>query len=337
MPDDALLLTEADLRPLGEGGDDIDAAIDTLERATLALHRGLVTQTTFLGHPQPGGRPSARVTLATGAGLDTGIRVFGTPAPDSLHLWRPNNARGYLLLDGETGQVLALMNYSRLNPLRVGASGGLAARHLAPTGARTLAIVGSGQQARTQVQAVCRAVPGIARVLVYSPTPAHREAFAQEVAGRVGVHAEAVGSVEEAARDADIVDLANTSTMPVIERSHVKPGALVISMSENHLAPEFVDTTRAVFITWEAFASGFIGREPYGGRIQGGTFTRADLAAELTAVIAGEATPRRTPDDVVVFELTVLHVHDLAIAQWAYAWARDHRVGTRFVLSTEPG
>src|SRR5688500_19032146 len=119
MPDDALLLTEADLWPMTGDASHMDGAIDAIEQATLALHRGVVTQATFLGHAQGGPRPSPRLTLATGAGLATGIRMFGTPAPDHLGLARASNTRCYVLLDGETGQLLAFMSYSRLNPLRV--------------------------------------------------------------------------------------------------------------------------------------------------------------------------------------------------------------------------
>lgn len=332
-PDDVLILTEADLEPLTAVASHIDGAVDAVEQATLALHRGAAEQATFLGHIRPDGRPSARITLATADGLATGLRVFGSPAPDYLHLSRPNNARAYLLLDGETGQVLALLSWSQLNPLRVGAVGGLAARYLAPAGARTLAILGSGRQARTQVQAVCRAVPSIEEVLVYSPTPAHREAFAREMSAWLGVRAEAVSTVEEATREADVVDLANASTEHLLGRSQIKDGALVISVTEGQLEPELVDTARAVFITWDSLTAS--DREPFSSRIKAGTFTRTHLAAELTAVVAGDATPRRTRDDVVVFDLTASSAHDLAIARWAYGWARANGVGTPFVLSTE--
>jgi ornithine cyclodeaminase/alanine dehydrogenase-like protein (mu-crystallin family) len=333
MPEDALLLTEADLRPLTQDPSLIEGAINALAQATLALHEAAVTQATFLGHPQSTGRPSARLTLATGVGLGTGARIFGTPAPDHLGLARPRNTRGYLLLDDETGQVLALMDFGRLNALRVGAVGGLVARHLAPPHARTLGILGSGQQARTQVQAICRALPALEQVLVYSPTPEHRTAFARDMAEWLGVPFRAVDSAEEAGRDADVLDLATSSTQPVIDHLHVKPGAVVISVTEGQVPVEVVDRARIVFTTWEAIAQNLIPREPYASRIKEGTFSRANLAAELTSVVAGTATPRRDPSDIVVFELTSLHVHDLAVARWAHAWARTSGVGTPFVLS----
>lgn len=335
MPSDALLLTEDDLRPLAEAADSIDACLDILETATKALHAGKSAQTTFMGRNQSAGRPSARLTLATGEGMDTGIRGFGTPAPDYLKLERPANTRYYILIDGETGGLAAVMNYGLLNPLRVGAAGGLAARHLAPKGAKVLGVVGSGQQARTQVQAVVRGVPGLEQVLVYSPTAAHREAFAAEMSAWLGINARAVDTLDAAVRDADIVDLANTNRGPMLQRSQLKPGALLVSMTENQFGQDFVGTTRPVFLTWDTVAANQFPREPWHTPIKAGTLTKDDLAAELGEVIAGEKDPRRTPDDVVVYEITAFGLHDLAVAQWAYQWARQQGVGQPFVLSRE--
>jgi ornithine cyclodeaminase/alanine dehydrogenase-like protein (mu-crystallin family) len=334
MPDDVLLLTDADLRPLREVATYMDAAMDVVAEATLALHRGVVTQANFSGRGQAGGRPSARITFATGDGLDTGIRTFGTPVRDQRGVVQDANSRAFVLLDGESGQVRAFMSYARLNPLRVGAIGGVAARHLAPPGARTLAVLGSGQQARTQVQGICRALPGITSLRVYSPTAAHREAFAQEMASWLDVKADAVGSVEEATQDAPIVAVAASGRAQILSPSQVEPGALVISVTgEGQLSEDFLDAARTVCVNWEALADNFVTREPYQGRIRAGRFGPADVT-ELTALLAGAAEPpRRQPDDVVVFELTAVGAHDLAIARWVYDWARANHVGTPFSLA----
>jgi len=334
VPTDALLLTEDDLRPLAQEASHMDAAIDALERASLALHLGSVRQATFMGRQQShANRASARLTFATGAGIDTGIRVLGIPVPDNMDVTRSANSRAYILLDGESGALLAVMDFSLLNPLRVGAAGGLAARYMAPTGARVLASLGSSQQARTQVQAVVRAVPSIKTVNVYSPTPAHRERFAAEMSGWLGVEAVAVDSVAAACADADVVGLANTSRGVVLERRQVKPGALVISMTGGQFGEDFIEGARLVFPTWEAIAENPMGREPYTAAIKAGAFTKADMAAEFGAVVAKQVDPRRSPSDIVVYEITALNVHDLAVAQWAYAWARSAGVGQPFVLS----
>lgn len=326
MPDHALLLTDEDLQPLTREAALIDGAIAALEQATLALHRGEAAQATFMARAGASGRPSARLTLATGGGMHTGVRIQGAGTGV--------NTRSYLLADGETGALLAVMHFGAINPLRVGASGGLAAKYLAPAGARLLAVLGSGQQARTQVQAVVRAVPTLERVLVYSPTPEHRTAFAAEVAAWLGIRAEAVDSIDAAVRAADVIDLANSARTVLLSPRQVKPGALIIDVTEGQLAPEFVTEARAVFVTWEAVAQNPIPREPFTTPITSGAFGRQHLGAELGAVVAGAADPRRTPHDRVVYVLTAAAVHDLAMAQWAYAWALEQGVGTPFVLGT---
>lgn len=325
MPSDALLLTEADLLPLTQGADVIDGAIAALEVATVALHTESVTQATFMGRAMANGRPSARLTLATGAGLHTGVRIQGNG--------QGANNRTYVLADGETGGVLSVMNFGTVNPLRVGASGGLAAKYLAPPRTHTLAVIGSSEQARTQVQAIVRALPDLQGALVYSPNAQHRAAFAQRMTGWLGIPFKDVGSIDEAVADAGVVTLANSAREVLLWPRQLQKGALVIDVSEQQLAPEFVTSARSVFVTWEGVANNPIPREPYSTPIKASTFTREHLGAELTAVVAAGANPRRTPDDVVVYVLTATHVHDLAMAQWAYDWARANGLGTPFVLT----
>jgi ornithine cyclodeaminase/alanine dehydrogenase-like protein (mu-crystallin family) len=177
-------------------------------------------------------------------------------------------------------------------------------------------------------------VPGITNLRVYSPTPAHREAFAQEMASWLDVEAGAVGSVEEATRGAPIVAVAASGRAQILVPSQVEPGALVISVTgEGQLSEEFLDAARTVCVNWEALADNFVTREPYQGRIRAGRFGQADVT-ELTALLAGEAEPpRRHPGDVVVFELTAVGAHDLALARWVYDWARANHVGTPFSLA----
>ena len=92
------------------------------------------------------------------------------------------------------------MDSGLLNPLRVGAEGGLACRHLASPGAKVVAILGSGKHARTQIAGVANAMPDVEVFRVFSPTQAHREAFAEEMTSWLGRRVDAVSSAEEAIR-----------------------------------------------------------------------------------------------------------------------------------------
>jgi ornithine cyclodeaminase/alanine dehydrogenase-like protein (mu-crystallin family) len=153
----------------------MDGAIDACERATLAEYAGRVRSLDVVDrttHEEPN---LLQIHLATDDSFTTGFQVFGaTPGVPRT------NSRFVVLLDAETRQLLGIVPYEGLSPLRVGASAGVATRYLAPQNTRSVAILGSSKQARRQLQAIARTVPGIEQVRVFSPTPEHREAFARE-------------------------------------------------------------------------------------------------------------------------------------------------------------
>jgi alanine dehydrogenase len=92
-----------------------------------------------------------------------------------------------------------------------------------------LGMLGSGGMARSHVEAL-RAVRPIERLQVYSPTPAHREAFAREMHERHGIESVACDSPQAIYRGADIVVAATDSTVPVLDGSHLEPGQHVINI-----------------------------------------------------------------------------------------------------------
>jgi alanine dehydrogenase len=321
----ARILTASDFQPLRDDPSAMDGALDAVQKAIVAQYQGQIRQSRLVDRV-PGEFEGIRVSLMAGDGLLSGMRVFGNPP----------HTRAFLLFDGVTRALLAILDYGVLNSLRVGATAGVAARHLAPPGARVMALLGSGWQAPPQVHAMCRAVPTLERIRVWSPTPAHREAFAQEMTGRVGLPVEPVASAEAAMRDADIVDLCAPGHFdvraPLFEGRWVKPGALVISMAPNQYTADFVQHARVVAASWETLAEESAPTPPYAELIERGDFTRADVTP-LGAVILNGANPRRAPHDNVIYHLEGGTVQDLFIATWGYAWAIARGLGQSFDLS----
>ncbi len=129
-----------------------------------------------------------------------------------------NSARGLdshqgfvALFDGTTGEPRAIMNAGGITAIRTAAVSGLATRLLAREDAKTLAILGTGTQARSHLEAM-HAVRRFDRVLVWSAS------------GRTLDGAESVATVEEAVRDADVVCTVTSSAEPVLEHGWLKPG-----------------------------------------------------------------------------------------------------------------
>ena len=127
------------------------------------------------------------------------------------------------LFDTETGEFLALFPDGVVQRLRVGATSGLGAKHLARPDATRLGLVGSGWQAAAQLMAFV-SVRAITEVKVYSKRREKREAFAREWRGRLGVPVRAVDTPEECAREVDILAAATSSVVPVLDPSWLREG-----------------------------------------------------------------------------------------------------------------
>jgi ornithine cyclodeaminase/alanine dehydrogenase-like protein (mu-crystallin family) len=297
-----LILTASDFAPLREDPAWMPAALDAVERAIVAHHHGTVRQGRLVDRVA-GEFEGIRVSLLAGEGLFSGMRVFGNPP----------HTRAFLLFDGTTRAMLALMDYGVLNSLRVGATAGVAARYLAPPGTHTVGLLGSGWQAPPQLFALRAAIPTLQRVRVYSRTPEHRRAFAQQMTSRLDLPVEACDSVEQAVRDADVVDLCAPGHFdvrePLFESEWIRPGALVISMAVNQYPPDF-DVPLVVDITEDA------------------------NAMALGAIVVDGMKPRKDPKQSLIYRLEGGTVQDLFVATWGYHWALERGLGKQFDLSS---
>jgi len=129
----------------------------------------------------------------------------------------------------ETGEPVAILNDGVLQHMRVGADGAIGARHVAKAGARVLGMLGSGGMARTHVEALMCVRP-IERLQVFSPTRAHREAFAAEMRAKHGLEVRACDTPGEVYRGADIVAAVTDSALPVLDGRLIEPGTHVINV-----------------------------------------------------------------------------------------------------------
>ena len=237
------------------------------------------------------------------------------------------------LFDMEDCSLLSIMDDHYVSVLRVGATSGVAARHLARQDARVMGLVGSGEQARTQLLAAC-AVRQLHKVKVFSPTRANRERFAEEMTEQAGVEIVPVRSAEEAVRGSDMVTAATNTVDPVIEGAWLEEGAFVNSIvgGDSYLARHELDDAvieRADRIVVGFRQQIFLDRqaEIY-PRIQRGLIREEDLH-ELGELLTGQCPGRESDREIIVFKNnTGMGIQFAATARVLYEAARKKGVGT---------
>ena len=210
-----------------------------------------------------------------------------------------------LALDVMTGMPLALMDGGTITAIRTGAASGAATDLLASTKARTVAILGSGVQARTQLEAVCT-VRDIRRVWVYSPNPTHAERLAQEMAGRGRIPAtiNIAHTAGQAVRDADIICTATSSRTPVFASKDLKSGAHINAVGAFRTDTRELDTEtvrRALVVVDERTAM-WAEAGDLVMPIQAGEITESHIHAELGEIVSGQKPGRTSPEQITLFK-----------------------------------
>jgi len=155
--------------------------------------------------------------------------VGGMKRWESMH--ETNRSWGFVLLFSlKTGVPLAYIHDLGISAMRVGATTGVAHRAFAKNDAKTVGLLGSGYQAIRNLEAIC-CVRQIESVSVYSPSKAHREAFAQNMTQMLGVQVRPVDKPELAVKGMDIVMCATNSSQPVFDGNWLEPGQFVTTIA----------------------------------------------------------------------------------------------------------
>ena len=191
--------------------------IPAMERALIDFSAGKVTQPvrSVISVDPPGGFFGMMPAL-TPEGLGQKIVTF---YPPNANRGLPTHMATIFLADPATGAPLAVMDGRLITEMRTAAVSAVATKLLAAPDARVLAILGSGVQARSHIEAL-QLVRQFKEVRVWSPTTPNAERFAEEIGGKAM-------SAEKAVRDADVVVTATSSKTPVLPGSWLKPGSHV--------------------------------------------------------------------------------------------------------------
>jgi len=328
MPD-VILLNEAELRDIVAL--DVDA-IDCVERAFRALNTEAVTMPPILRLDIPAHTGEVDVKTAYLPSFDSFAIKVSPGFFDNPKLGLPSLNGMMMLLSARTGLLEALLlDNGYLTSVRTAAAGAVAARWLASPDASRAAIIGAGEQARLQLQALTLVRP-ITQATIWSRQPAQAHALADEMAPRLGIRIDVASDIGAALAEADIAVTTTPSTTPLIHAHHLHPGLHLTAMGadaehKNEIAPGALSAA-TLYVCDRLSQVRVLGELHHA--IKAGTVAAQAHMPELGQVIAGHVIGRSSDQDITICDLTGTGAQDTAIANLAFARARADGRGTSF-------
>jgi len=316
-----LLIKEADVRSLLT----MQVALEVVENSLLRQGEGqLVLQ------------PRRRLKTPDNALLH--YMAAGDPVSGYIALKLYTSVQGVArfvvpLFRSTTGEMAALVEADALGQIRTGAASGVATKYLANSSARIAAIIGTGYQARTQLEAVA-AVRRLERVRAFGRDPERRAQFCREMSARISVPVEPATSGQEAVRGADIVITATTATQVVLEGAWLTPGMHINAIGANWPLKRELDAAAVSRCDVLAVDSIEQTKMEAGDLIQafGEDKTRWETVHELSAIITGKIPGRSNASQITLFKSNGIATWDLAAAVRVYELAVAQGIGQSFPL-----
>jgi thiomorpholine-carboxylate dehydrogenase len=274
--------------------------IPAMEKALIDFSAGNVTQPvrSVIKVDPPGGFLGLMPAL-TPEGL--GLKAV-TFFPSNAERGIPTHMATIFLVDPETGTPLAIMDGRLITEMRTAAVSAAATKLLAPPDAKILAILGSGVQARSHVEAL-RLVREFQEIRLWSPTREHAERFAKEIGAKAT-------SAEEAVSGADVIITVTNSTTPVLKGSWLKPGSHVNAVGA--CRPDWRE------LDDEAMSNVVFVDSREGAATESGDviLSGAKIYAELGEALAGKVPSRAS--ETTIFKSLGMAVEDIAAALLVY-------------------
>lgn len=251
-----------------------------------------------------------------------------------------NNSKGLsttpatmILVDEQTGEVSSIMDGTYLTQIRTGAVSGAATDLLSRKDSKVFAIIGTGGQAPSQIEAVLT-VRDIETVIVYNRKLEKAEQFVSEMKETLGKKFEvdfiATDSSEDAVKNADIITTVTTAKKPVFDGKHVKKGAHINGVGS--FKPEMQELDEYILVNADKVyvdtRDGVLNESgDFLTPIKNNTFKSEDIEGELGEVVMGKARSRESDDEITLFKTVGSGVLDIVTARRIYEKAKEKEIG----------
>jgi ornithine cyclodeaminase len=234
-----------------------------------------------------------------------------------------------LLFEPKHGTLVALMDAASVTAIRTAAVSGVATRALARADAGDLALLGSGVQARSHLDAM-HAVRRLRRIRVWSRHPANRESLAAWAGTRFGPAVEPCDTAEAAVTGADLICTVTSAKTPVLLGEWLRPGAHINAVGSSLPEARELDTdaVRRARLYVDRRESALNEAGDFLLPRAEGAITDAHLLGEIGEVLLESQPGRRAPDEITLFKSLGLAVEDVAAAHAVWQAAERANAGT---------
>jgi alanine dehydrogenase len=256
--------------------------------------------------------------------------------PNNEERGLPSHQALIVAFDPETGTPQALMDGTYITAVRTAAASALSTRLLARPDASTLAIIGTGVQARAHSQAVPR-VRSITDIRIAGRNPEKAARVAEEISSETDATVRAMPSAQEAVQGADIVCATTHASSPVIDRQWLPPGVHVTSVGVNRDGPEIDAATVADALVVVESREAALAPFPAGAAdltfpIRDGVITPDHIHAELGELVTGARAGRTSDDQITLYKSVGIAAEDAAAAALVLRAAEEKDAGTEVTL-----
>ena len=322
---DILILTERDLRACVK----IDqAAIGVAEDAFRALSTGAVIMPPIMTVEVPDIHAEMDMKTAYIPGYDGFALKVASSFQGNAALGLPNLSGLMMLFSARTGLLEAmLLDNGYLTAVRTAAAGAVATKYLAPETVETAGVLGTGEQARLQIEAARLSRP-FSQVLVWGRDAAKAESCAADITASTGVDAVALLDPAEVVQRSQLVVTTTPARAPILKCEWLHPGLHITAMGSDMDGKQEIEPAALaaadLYVVDRLSQCALLG-ELRGARDMG---LLSDDPPELGAMVGGEVPGRRGPEDVTIADLTGTGAQDTTVATLALKVAKAAGLGT---------
>ncbi len=239
----------------------------------------------------------------------------------------PNSMSTVLLFDGDTGFPRCVMNGGPITAYRTGAAGAVSAKLLARNDSSSVAVIGTGEQARMQVRAL-KEVVELKKIMVWGRSAGQVSAYRNEMETELRCQAEACDTPEEAVKKADIIVTATPGKAAIVRREWVRQGTHIIAVGadmegKQELDPSLFAGAKLVVDN----QSQCITRGETQNPLRQGVIRTEDIYCELGQILLGKKPGRENDKEITIFDTTGMAVQDNVTAVKIYKEALARRLG----------